>query len=451
MNRHSTQPVAFFFQNESPPAPLLKLGLHIRNFDADSLEALDLHTAHWVFFVPATLLEKPEWNLLRVRLAQANRWFLVYGSGEHPSTVVKAMRDGAFDFVATGESAQRWGEAAGKAAESQKLWLELYGGHQPAADTLLVGKSQAIQSLVQTIQRIGPSGANVLIFGESGTGKEKAALALHETSGLSGPFVPVNCAAIPKDLIEAELFGAEKGAYTGAMQAREGLVEQAAGGTLFLDEIGELDLALQPKLLRFIESRRARRVGGRNEYSVEARILAATNRHLESRIEGHEFRADLFYRLSEIMIELPPLRAHREDVPLLALHFLNEANEKFGKNFVSLEPGLISAMMEHSWPGNARELRSTIHRMVVLHDGPVLRAEWWEYPGLQPPPEAPKSRPAPPVSTTHTTLNRRQKWERAAELLRESGNDRTWTAAQLGVHPATLFRWIQDGKVKVDG
>jgi DNA-binding NtrC family response regulator len=361
------------------------------------------------------------------------------------------MRDGAFDFVDAREPLSRWEEAFRKASTSQQLWLQLYGDRRSSGDTRLVGKSAAMQSVVRTIERIGPTPANVLIIGESGTGKEKAAQALHETSGLTGPFLPVNCAAIPRDLIESELFGSEKGAFTGALQPRQGLVEQAAGGTLFLDEIGELDIALQPKLLRFLESRRARRVGGRTEYNVDARILAATNRDLEARIESNEFRADLYYRLSEIVIKIPPLRAHIEDLPLLAQHFLDQANEKFGKNFVSTEPVLLAAMMKHTWPGNARELRAAVHRMAVLHHGPILRAEWWESPA---PPSAPLPSPVrkePPVATPHSpapaSMNRRQKWDRARDLLRESGNDQSWTAAQLGIHPTTLFRWVKAGKV----
>jgi DNA-binding NtrC family response regulator len=376
--------------------------------------------------------------------------FIVYGTGSPPAAIVRAMRDGAFDFLDTREPLPRWEEAFRKAATSQELWLQLYGNRRSSGDTRLVGKSAAMQSVVRTIEQIGPTAANVLIIGESGTGKEKAAQALHETSGLTGPFLPVNCAAIPRDLIESELFGSEKGAFTGALQPRQGLVEQAAGGTLFLDEIGELDIALQPKLLRFLESRRARRVGGRTEYNVDARILAATNRDLEARIEDNEFRADLYYRLSEIVIKIPPLRAHIEDLPLRAQHFLDQANEKFGKNFVSIEPVLLAAMMKHVWPGNARELRAAVHRMAVLHHGPILRADWWESPTAQAAPApAPLKHETPPAiaqSPAPATLNRKQKWERARHLLRESGNDQTWTAAQLGIHPTTLFRWLKAGK-----
>jgi DNA-binding NtrC family response regulator len=441
-------PNAILYPGGKAPIQLMQLGLHVQNFETGSVRELDPATTHWVYFVPDALLETPEWSSLRVELAQANRWFIVYGAGCPPASIVRAMRDGAFDFLDTGESKGRWSEVAGKAAQSQQLWLELYGDRRSSGDQRLVGKSAAMQAILRTIGGIGPTAANVLIIGESGTGKEKAAQALHEASGLRGPFLPVNCAAIPRDLIESELFGSEKGAFTGALQAREGLVEQAAGGTLFLDEIGELDISLQPKLLRFLESRTARRVGGRTEYKVDARILAATNRDLEAQIERNEFRADLYYRLSEIVIKIPPLRSHAEDLPLLALHFLNEANEKFGKNFVSIDPALIAEMLKHTWPGNARELRASVHRMVVLHHGPILRAEWWESPVTHAAP-AKQEAPAQVAAGVPATgvLSRRQKWDRARHLLKESGNDQTWTAAQLGVHPTTLFRWMKAGKV----
>ena len=442
-------PTALLYPGTKAPSQLITLGMHSQTFALGDVRELDAATAHWVYFVPDSLLAESEWNTLRVELAQANRWFIVYGRDCPPGSIVRAMRDGAFDFVDTGEPKGRWGEVVAKAADSQALWLQLYGDRRASGDQRLVGKSVAIQSVLKTIGGIGPTAANVLIVGESGTGKERVAQALHEASGLEGPFLPVNCAAIPRDLIESELFGSEKGAFTGAVAAREGLVEQAAGGTLFLDEIGEMAVELQPKLLRFLESRTARRVGGRTEYKVEARILAATNRDLEARIERGDFRADLFYRLSEIVIKLPPLRLHAEDLPLLALHFLNEANEKYGKNIVSIDPGLISEMMKHTWPGNARELRASVHRMVALHHGPILRAEWWERPVTAEPAQTRQvpTNVAEPHAASGGSLSRRQKWDRARALLKESGNDQTWTAAQLGIHPTTLFRWVKAGKV----
>ncbi len=446
-------PVAVFLEEGVAPAALQKLGFHSQTFNPGNLREIDPATTHWVYFLPASLMQTPAWNGLRVRLAQSRRWYVVFGDSRSSSGVVQAIRDGASDYIYMDEGPARWLESAEKAAQSQELWLQLYGPRSDAESQLMVGKSAAIRSLLRTVERVGPTAANVLITGESGTGKERVANALHATSGLRGPFLPVNCAAIPRELLEAELFGSEKGAFTGAQQTRPGLVEQAAGGTLFLDEIGELDASLQPKLLRFLEERRARRVGGKTEYTIDARILCATNRDLEAEIDRNKFRADLFFRVSEIVLKLPPLRKHIEDLPLLALHFLNEANEKFGKNFLSIEPLLLTAMMEHQWPGNARELRGAIQRLAILNDGPMLLREWWEMP--QPPAAArvagngsAAARGAAGADATQTgTLNRRQRWQRAGELLRESGNDQCWTAAQLGVHPTTLFRWIKSGKV----
>lgn len=438
------QPLVLLLEGQKPPVSLSALGVSSQLFNVENLRELNSTTAHWVCLIPASLLGLPEWNRLRVRLTQLNRYFIVHGEPHPSSMIVQALRDGAFDFVYHSDPVERWSQALDKAAESQRIWLQLYES-PGSAETLLVGKSAAIQTLIQSIKRIGPTQANVLISGESGTGKEKVALALHQASGLSGPFLPVNCAAIPRDLIEAELFGAEKGSYTGALQARQGLVEQAGGGTLFLDEIGELDISLQPKLLRFLESRRARRVGGKTEYAVDARILAATNRDLELQIDRNQFRADLFYRLSEISMKLAPLRNHMEDVPLLAWHFLNEANERFGKNFASLDPDLVASLMAYSWPGNARELRAAIHRMAILQDGPVLRGTWKE-----PSARLPEAELRPVLAGAvagNRPLNKREKWERAREYLKESGNDLTWTAAQMGIHPSTLFRWMKSGKV----
>ena len=427
-----------------------QLGNHFQVFNGQSVHELDGSTAHWVYFIRAEALESPLWRTLRVHLTHAHRWFIVYGSEKSSGTIVTALRDGAFDYIFTNDPADRWAEAMERAAQSQQLWLQLYGSRFAGETPALIGKSATIRSLIQTIDRVGPTPTNVLINGESGTGKERVAEALHKASGLSGPFLPVNCAAIPRELLESELFGSEKGGFTGAVKSRPGLVEQAAGGTLFLDEIGELDLSLQPKLLRFIESRRARRVGGSSEYAVEARILSATNQDIEQQIERNQFRADLYYRLSEIVLKVAPLRNHAEDIPNLAAHFLDEANEKIGKHFVAIEPTLLSDMMAYSWPGNVRELRATIHRLTILHDGPIVRREWWEAPTPSPAPQFASANPAPAsYAPPQSSLNRRQKWEWASELLRGSGNDQTWASAQLGVHPTTLFRWIKSGKVKL--
>ena len=305
----------------------------------------------------------------------------------------------------------------------------------------------------------------VLIQGESGVGKERVASALHK-AGHDGPFIALNCAAIPKDLLEAELFGVEKGAFTGALKSRPGLVEQANGGTLFLDEIGEMELGVQPKLLRFLETRKARRVGGEAEYRVKVRVVSATNRNLDNEIAESRFRADLFYRLAELILQVPPLRARPEDIAELAMAFLRKANERFGKNFETLEPALITRFHQYTWPGNVRELKSTIDRMVLLFDGPILRAPWWDMPenrqsrsvalppGLQatttlPEGESPSApaTPATPANFGSSLPNTKQKLAMAKKLLGESDDNYSWVAGQLGINTSTLWRWRKAGKL----
>jgi transcriptional regulator with PAS, ATPase and Fis domain len=257
--------------------------------------------------------------------------------------------------------------------------------------------------------------------------------------------------------METELFGAEKGAYTGASKTRAGLVEEAAGGTLFLDEIGEMEVRLQPKLLRFLETRLVRHVGGNTEIPVEVRLISATNSNLESEIAAGKFRTDLYYRLSEVTLRIPPLRTRVEDIPQFAMSFLQASSERFGKNFESLEPELVKKLQEYDWPGNVRELKNTIDRMVVLYDGPVLRTAWWDPPHKAAP--AGNLESGPMAAHLHAsfaetdqfssraTPHRRQRLAHAKRLLEESGNDLTWVAAQLGIHPTTLYRWRKSKKV----
>ncbi|MEI6568847.1 MAG: sigma-54 dependent transcriptional regulator, partial [Verrucomicrobiota bacterium] len=303
--------------------------------------------------------------------------------------MARSLRDGASDVLSTEDDDERWKGAIMKAAEGQRVWVQLYGGKPLSAEDILIGRSESILRLRQTIDRLGPTDVCVLIQGESGVGKERVAAALHK-AGRGKTFVALNCAAIPKDLLEAELFGVEKGAFTGALKARPGLVEQAHGGTLFLDEIGEMELGVQPKLLRFLETRKARRVGGEQEYSVKVRVISATNRNLELEVEEKRFRADLYYRLAEIILHASPLRTRPEDIPELAIAFLHNANERFGKGFLTIEPALIAKFQRHTWPGNVRELKSTVDRLALLFDGPVMREPWWDLP------EPRLSAPVPP-------------------------------------------------------
>jgi len=433
---------------------LADLNVPVRRFTNKSVHDLSHDTAELVFVVPFGACEGPEWARLRVRLAQANRCYLVAGEALETAEVITAAKDGAFDVLLLRDRDARWKEALEKALTSQKLWLQLYGGAQLASPDTLLGQSPAMKSLRQAIERLGPTVASVLILGESGVGKERVAAALHAASGRS-TFVALNCAAIPKELMEAELFGAEKGAYTGAVKTRPGLVEQASGGTLFLDEIGDLDFKLQPKLLRFLETRKARRVGGHAEIQSEVRVLSATNSNPETEVAAGKFRSDLYYRLSEVILHIPPLRTRPEDLPQFALAFLKAAGERMGKYFENLEPELISKFQRYEWPGNVRELRNAIDRLVILYDGPVLRAAWWDPPTTNTASTAEARPSGMGIPETQAglsgqmglPLNRKQKLEVARQLLESSSNDLTWVAAQLGIHPTTLYRWRKAGKL----
>jgi two-component system, repressor protein LuxO len=420
----------------------------------DTVQELSHNSAETIYVVPHSALNQSDWPRLRVHLAQGNRYYIMVGENLDSAAIMSAARDGAFDVLLLADTDERWLAAMNKVVDAQKLWLQLYGGAPIAPTDGLLGQSGAMKSLRQAIERLGPTGASVLILGESGVGKERVASGLHIASG-RGPFVAVNCSAIPKELMEAELFGAEKGAYTGAMKTREGLVEQAAGGTLFLDEIGEMDTRLQPKLLRFLETRKARRVGGKTELQSEVRVLSATNSNLEKEISDGKFRSDLYYRLSEVILHVPPLRTRPDDIPQFSLAFMKAAGERLGKHFENLEPDLVTKFQAYDWPGNVREFKNAIDRMVILYDGPTLRAAWWDPPQKTNLRSAAESRGT--VSASHPipgfdpsrslSLSRRQRLEMAKQLLEASGNDLTWVAAQLGIHPTTLYRWRKDKKV----
>ncbi len=231
----------------------------------------------------------------------------------------------------------------------------------------IIGRSKAMQDVFSLIRRVSKTDANILILGESGTGKEMVARAIHYSSlRVDKPFIPIDCTTIPSELMESELFGYERGAFTGAMDRKVGLIEMAQGGTLFLDEIGDLDIALEKKLLRFLQEREIRRVGGKNNIQVDVRVLSATNRDIEADVEGGDFRADLFYRLNVITIRIPPLRERQEDIPLLAKHYLEHFNKKNKKDIREFETDVIEILQNYEWPGNVRELENVVERAVIL-------------------------------------------------------------------------------------
>jgi len=276
---------------------------------------------------------------------------------------VKAMKGGARDFVT-------------KPFELERLLVTLRES-APGGPTELVGESPAFTSAVRRALAGASTRMSILILGESGTGKELLARAVHEASPeREGPFIPVNCAAIPPDLLESELFGAERGAYTGADSTRPGRFELADGGTAFLDEVGDLAPQLQGKLLRVLQEREFTRVGGRETIHVDVRIVAASNRDLEAEAASGRFRADLYYRLCEFPVKLPPLRERKDDIPLLARHFLAGA----GLPGSALSPGAVDALCGHAWPGNVRELRNIVLRAAALSGGGGIGPEMLEIP-----------------------------------------------------------------------
>ncbi|HMI87498.1 MAG TPA: sigma-54 dependent transcriptional regulator [Polyangiaceae bacterium] len=286
-------------------------------------------------------------------------------------TAVMAIRAGAYDFISKPVELDVLAIAINRAAkhrelreEVRRLRIEAVRNEPPGQ---FVGKSTAMRSVYDLIERVADSETTVFVTGESGTGKELVATALHSLSRRRGqPLVAINCAAMPEGVLESELFGHTKGAFTDAKNDRPGLFLQAEGGTLFLDEIGDLPLTLQPKLLRVLQERSVRPVGGRSWLPINVRLIAATNRDLESAIEESRFREDLYYRINVVHIDLPPLRSRAGDVLPLAQHFLRQFAARAGKNIVAIAPGAAEKLVAYAWPGNVRELQNCIERSVAL-------------------------------------------------------------------------------------
>jgi len=292
---------------------------------------------------------------------------------------VDSLKRGAYDYITKPFQMDDILLTVGRAMENRRLRQEnrLLSdtlGRATVASTEMIGESPEIQEIRRLIEKIAPSDSAVLITGESGTGKALVARAVHRLSHRSaGRFVPINCASIPENLLESELFGYERGAFTGAARTKLGLMELAGGGTLFLDEIGDMSAGLQAKLLRSLQEREIQRVGGLRSIPIDIRLVAATNRDLKRGIENGAFRRDLFYRLNVISIELPPLRRRRGDIPVLARHFLKRLSDRRRRE-ITITDAALARLQEHSWPGNVRELENILERTVVLLDGNVIDA-----------------------------------------------------------------------------
>jgi two-component system response regulator HydG len=363
---------------------------------------------------------------------------------------VSAMKEGAYDFLTKPLKRHAMVRSVRKALEKQALVMEnqalraqLAGLSAPAG---LVGQSPLFRATIDLVRQVAASNATVLIQGESGTGKELVARAIHELSPRNGgPFVAINCAAIPETILESELFGYERGAFTGANARKEGRFDRAHRGTLFLDEVAEMSPAVQAKILRVVQDGEFERLGGTAGVKVDVRIVAATNRDLGKEVAANRFREDLFYRLNVVAITLPPLRDRLDDVPLLADHFLRKFAQKHGRALAGLSREALAALQQYSWPGNVRELENTIERSVVLSRGGLIGLE--DLPpamreGAGPDARAPGANDAEgravvvPLGTPLEEVERRL----IRETLRYTRGDKTLAARLLGIAPRTIYR-----------
>ncbi len=360
-------------------------------------------------------------------------------------TAVAAMRDGAYDFITKPLKRHSLVKAVQKAMEKQALVAENRDLKERLADLgapggrTMVGQAPAFRAFMDTVRQAAPSSATVLFVGESGTGKELAARAIHELSPRAkGPFIAVNCAALPESILEAELFGVEKGAFTGAVARREGRFERADGGTLFLDEVGEMSASAQVKLLRVLQEGELERLGGTQMVKVDVRLVAATNKDLKREVAEGRFREDLYYRLNVVEVGIPSLASRREDIPLLADHFLRRYAAKNGKTVRGFSAEALSVLENYAWPGNVRELEHAVERAVVLARGEVL--EVGDLPeSVRKGPLGAANQLVIPIGTPMEEIERRA----IAETLRHTGGDKTLAARLLGIAARTIYRKLE--------
>jgi DNA-binding NtrC family response regulator len=381
-------------------------------------------------------------GLALLRAAQASpsrpRVLLMTAFGSLESAI-EAMRAGAFDYLTKPFRLAQVGVAVRRALDDRRLREEnrrlrehverLYGAEH------LVGASRAMRAVIEQVRAIAATDASVLLLGESGTGKEVVARTIHWNSARrDGPFVAVNCAAIPENLLESELFGHVKGAFTGADRARRGLFADAGGGTLFLDEIADMPLALQAKLLRALQDKTIRPVGGNEEIQLDLRVISATHGDLAGLVRGGRFREDLYYRLAVIPIRLPSLRERPEDIPLLARHFLERVSASLRRSVEGFTDEALARLLAHRWPGNVRELENVVERAATLARGPLITPADLALDLVAPGPVETTARP------TLDDLERRY----IDQVLAETNGDKRRAAQILGVSVRTLQRRFRD-------
>lgn len=380
---------------------------------------------------------------LIIEKAPDTKVVVVTGNNDRENAV-RAIGAGAYDFYHKPIDAEILKLIVNRAyrvheLESENRKLHIASIDQPIKD--LVACSEQMHSVCRTVEKVAPSDATVLVLGDSGTGKELCCRALHQMSNRAkGNFVAINCAAIPDNLLESELFGYERGAFTGAARTTKGKIEYADGGTLFLDEIGDLPMALQAKLLRFLQERVVERIGGREEIPVDVRVVCATHQNLKEKIEKGEFREDLYYRLSEIPINIPPLRERRGDALLLARSFLDHFSGDQNKKFSGFSKDALLAIEQYRWPGNVRELKNKIKRAVIMSEGKQVTAQDLELDS--------------DTDALNNNFNLREVREKAEKdaILRAMGhvNGKISQAAELlGVSRPTLYDLLKKLDIKV--
>jgi DNA-binding NtrC family response regulator len=351
-------------------------------------------------------------------------------------SAVQAMKDGAYDYVVKPLDVDQLARMLKRIVEHQELVTENILLRKRLAEQPefgdIIGKSPAMQQVFEMIKAVTDTNATVLITGETGTGKELVARAIHSNSPRRyGPFVATSCGALPDTLLESELFGYEKGAFTGADRTKKGRFELADGGTLFLDEVGDISMKTQIKLLRVLQERSFRRLGGTNVIEVDVRVITATNRDLAALVRADSFRSDLYYRLNVVSIHLPPLRERKEDIPLLAAHFINKYNVEFNKKFDRVDRKAMGLMMEYHWPGNIRELENVIERAIVIDQGPEVKARHLPFCNIE-----------VPVSEEAQSLEDMEKLHIEKMLARHNWNIAK-TARALAIDRTTLHKKVK--------
>ena len=382
-----------------------------------------------------------------------------YGSVQ---TAVEALKVGAYDYLSKPVDLDNLEMMLERGMKVLRDRAEKNGAAHEGGAVNIIGSSAAMTAVLDSIRQVAATKATVLVTGESGTGKELVAQAIHKLSPRANkPFRPVHCAALSENLLESELFGHEKGAFTGANERVAGRFEMADGGTLFLDEIGEISLSVQVKLLRVLETRQFERVGGSETLTVDVRVVAATNRDLRAMVEQGTFREDLFYRLNVVNIRIPPLRERREDIPEILDFYLKKSAADNGKDVADISPEALGVLMAYDWPGNVRELRNCVERMVVFARGATLTmtdvpadirsAVGEQFEAKAMPPKTTGAAPAEPQMSIGLNVKENEK-SLIIKALEECGGNRSQAALKLNISRRTLYRKLHEyGLAKDDG